>query len=312
MNHELPGAWEDILALLDHAFQPVVSLGDGSAWGYEALLRGHDDAGFEDIREVFDRAFEDRILYALDLRLREKAFRKFAGAGLGEARLFYNLDNRLLEMPDYSTGNTQRLALAAGLPPGRVVFEVSEVDEPGERIRFEEILASYRSQGFRIALDDFGAGYAGLKLLHRAQPDIVKIDRFFVEGSAEDPRKSAFVEKIVSLAHLMGIAVVAEGVETGEELGRMKEAGCDLVQGFVIDRPERDPGRLLRRYPLAAAAGEADRRSFFPGGTVKRDACVATPPVSSRATVAEVLARFRKDPDLTILPVVDGLSLIHI
>jgi EAL domain-containing protein (putative c-di-GMP-specific phosphodiesterase class I) len=255
MVGDFPEAWILALSRLDFAFQPIASFADGSAYGYEALLRGWDAAGFQSIAGVFDCAYEERLLYALDLELRRKAFRRFSEAGLGRAKLFYNIDNRLLEMPDYATGNTLRLARETGLEPTRIVFELSELHEPGGGSCFDRILSAYRSQGFLIALDDFGTGYAGLKLLYRAEPDIVKIDRYFVGGAAEDPRKASFLEKIAGMAHLMGISVVAEGIETEVELRLCSDSGCDMAQGFFIAKPSLEMESLKSTYPDVASAG---------------------------------------------------------
>ena len=164
MNATLPKDWVDALDLLDHAFQPIASLADGTAYGFEALLRGWDQAGFASIAEVFERAYEERVLYALDLELRLKAFRKFASAGQGKAKLFYNVDNRLLQMPDYSTGNTQRIAEGSGLTPSRIVIELSELHEPDHRTGFDRVVAAYRNQGFRIAARRLRDGLRGAQV----------------------------------------------------------------------------------------------------------------------------------------------------
>ncbi|MEI6877315.1 MAG: EAL domain-containing protein, partial [Spirochaetota bacterium] len=254
MDRTLPTPWRIALSKFDYAFQPIALYSDGSVYGFEALLRGWDTAGFAGIGEVFDLAYSANLLYALDLELRRKAFSKFAASGMDQAKIFYNLDNRLLQMPDYSTGNTLRIADEAGLPATRVVLEVSELHEPSDS-GFDRIISSYLNQGFRIALDDFGSGYAGLKLLDRAEPDIVKIDRYFVDGLGEDPRKAAFLGKIVAMSHLMGITVLAEGVETTQELKLCADVGCDMVQGYHIARPNLDFGELRPDYDAALAAG---------------------------------------------------------
>lgn len=298
-----PG-WEGILSRLRYAFQPIVRFSDGVLYGFEALLRGWEEAGFGSIHEVFDRAFEDDLLYALDLRLREKAVRKLAAAEAGRAKLFYNVDNRLLVMPDYAPGSTAALAEAAGLSASRIVVELSERHDPGDEDRFDGILESYKRQGFRVALDDFGSGFAGLKLLYRADPDIVKIDRHFVSGSAGDPRKAAFLQKIVDLAHLMGVEVVAEGIETAEEYRICAGAGCDYAQGFYIARPGEDVGAVWRDH-RAPPASSGDRRFTAQAGTVDAEKVRMIQPVREGAGFREILARFRRDPSISVLPVVD-------
>ncbi len=304
MNTVLSPEWSTALTRLQFAFQPIALFANGTTYGFEALLRGWDEAGFGSITEVFDRAYAEGVLYALDLELRAKAFGAFARAGLGKAKIFYNMDNRLLQMPDYATGNTLRIAEAVGLRPSRIVFELSELHEPDSRTGFDRVISAYRNQGFRIALDGFGSGYAGLKLLHRAEPDIVKVDRYFVSGAADDPRKAAFLEKVAGMAHLMGISVVAEGVETEQELRLCARAGCDMVQGFYIARPSLDTASLSLQYPEAAAGGE-DRRAQSQSGRIGEECILRTEPVALGSDIASVLARFRKDPEASMIPVVD-------
>jgi EAL domain-containing protein (putative c-di-GMP-specific phosphodiesterase class I)/GGDEF domain-containing protein len=304
----LPSTWEEAAYRLEHAFQPIARFSDGSVYGFEALLRGWEELGFSGIQEVFDRAYEERILYEFDLALRAKAFRRFARAGLGNAKLFYNLDTRLLEMPGYATGNTLRIAEDSGLPPSRIVFELSELFDPDQGTGFDRIVATYRNQGFRIALDDFGSGYAGLKLLHRAAPDIVKIDRYFVAGSDADPQKGAFLAKIAGLARLMGIRVVAEGVETADEGRVCREAGCDYIQGYLVARPSGDVSSLRAHY--AAAHGlpemEAGERRSAATSLVHPSRVLKPEPISQEAPLSVVLGRFRKEPQSSFIPVVDS------
>jgi EAL domain-containing protein (putative c-di-GMP-specific phosphodiesterase class I)/GGDEF domain-containing protein/CBS domain-containing protein len=304
MDSTLPPPWRLALSRLDYAFQPIALYSDGSVYGFEALLRGWEVAGFGSIAEVFDLAFSANLLYAIDLELRRKAFAKFAASGMDKAKIFYNLDNRLLQMPDYSTGNTLRIAEETGLAPTRIVLELSELHEPSDS-GFDRIISSYRNQGFRIALDDFGSGYAGLKLLDRAEPDIVKIDRYFVDGLGEDPRKSAFLGKIAAMAHLMGISVIAEGVETAQELRLCADSGCDMVQGFHIARPSLDFGSLRPSYDEALAAG-LQRRTARQAGKVGLADVVEVSPVALGAGISEVLSRFAKDPGAIFIPVVNS------
>ncbi|MGO8693266.1 MAG: GGDEF domain-containing protein [Rectinemataceae bacterium] len=305
METQMNQRWRRVLEGLDHAFQPIALLADGSSYGFEALLRGWDTVGFDSIASVFDRAHEEGMLKCLDLELQRRAFAKFARAGFRKSKIFYNVDNRLLQLPNYGTDAILDMAREAGLPASRIVFELSELHEPGHETHFERAIASFRGMGFRIALDDFGSGYAGLKLLHRAEPDIVKIDRYFVGGSALDPRKVAFLEKIVGMAHLMGVTVVAEGVETTEELRICADSGCDMIQGFYIARPSLDLRSLEHSYDAKTREAKGKRGSKSSGGPVVRENVLNTQPIGLRVNLVDVLDRFRKNPELSLLPVVN-------
>lgn len=228
---------------LTYAFQPIRDLNDGHIHGYEALLRGHKDAGFETIDAVFDEAFAVGHLHAVDMELRARACRNFFGhLGTAGPVLFFNLDNRILDSVDYRMGGTQALLSRHGVRADKVCFEISERHKIATDNAIET-LSAYRKQGYRLAIDDFGAGYAGLSLLYDQQPEVLKIDRFFVSDIPRDDKKRVFVTAIVKLAHALDIKVVAEGVETREELEACRAVGCDLAQGWHIGMPEFFPAR---------------------------------------------------------------------
>lgn len=100
--------WEILVKEIDFAYQPIIDINTKKIYGYEALLRNYKNIGFNTINEFFDTAYLDSTLYKVDLLLREKAIKKFKTFTTNE-KLFYNIDNRLLEMPDYSSGNTLNL-----------------------------------------------------------------------------------------------------------------------------------------------------------------------------------------------------------
>lgn len=301
---ELGPAWMRILPSLTHVFQPIVRFADGSLFAFEALLRGWEEAGFENLSEVFDRAWEDRELYALDMALRAKAFRKLAETRHARAKLFYNVDNRLLERPEYVLGTTPRLTAQAGLSASRIVFEVSEKHDPGDGSEFDGVLEFYKRRGFRVALDDFGSGYSGFKLLYRADPNYVKIDRYFIAGSAEDPRKATFLQKIVDMAHIMGIEVVAEGIESAEEYRICAGAGCDYAQGYYISKPLEDIRSCEKFVSDIGRHLPGERRLSVQSGIVGSDKIRMVPPIRRGAGFREILERFRRDTSLHLLPVI--------
>jgi diguanylate cyclase (GGDEF)-like protein len=304
-TNTLSPVWETALGSLHFAFQPIVLASDGRTYGYEALLRGWKDAGFFGIASVFDSAYLDGVLTELDFRLRRKALTDFAAWAPAGTKLFFNLDNRLFRQTGDAMGDTVGIAEGLGLPTSRIAFEISERHELEGDASFENVISLYRDLGFRIAIDDFGSGYAGLKLLQMSEPDIVKIDRHFVSGTGLEPRKAAFLEKMVGMAHLMGVNVVAEGVETEAELGVCVEAGCDMIQGFLIARPCAGSMGFVPGFTLTSGTGAEARRGRSRGAAIA-DSCVrAVEPVRISDSFLEVLARFRKEVNLDILPVVD-------
>jgi EAL domain-containing protein (putative c-di-GMP-specific phosphodiesterase class I)/GGDEF domain-containing protein len=264
----LPGEWEKRVAAFDYAFQPIVNVHTGDAVGFEALLRKHAEAGFRTIQDVFDSAYREGILNGLELRLREKAIVKYTRAAFHAhgglfLNLFLNMDGRTLLSGDYTPGRTRHLLKQYAISPERVSFEISERHDvyTQDSSPVIALIQAYKRQGYRIALDDFGSGYSGLQQLYFAEPEFIKIDRFFISNIETDARKRLFVSKIIKMAHIMGIHVIGEGVETEAEFLVCHAIGCDYVQGYLVQRPTTDTGALLLRYEHIGDLVRNDRRT---------------------------------------------------
>lgn len=254
--NELATQWKQRLELLDIAFQPIVDIHTGVIYGMEALLRGVESVGYNSIGGLFDDAYNENVLYAFDLALREKIIKKFICIDeFHGIKLFINLDNRLLKDSDFSAGNTARILKHCGLHKEMICFELSERHEISDPVLLEHMLEHYKAENYSIAVDDFGSGYAGYKLLYQSTPDFIKIDRFFMDSICRDQKKRILVHGIVSLASELGITVVAEGIETESELITCRELGCHLVQGYFVQKPTTNIHELVSKY---AHVGELD------------------------------------------------------
>lgn len=290
-----------------YAFQPIVGIHSGAASGFEALLRGCDAVGASSVPALFDRLSDLGVLHRAELVLREKAvtaFRTFA-AGSG-ARLFLNLDPRVLDSPDYRPQRTRDLIDRHGLEPSALCFELSESQALGTGGSPSRILDLYRRQGYRLALDDFGTGHSGLKLLYDRQPDLVKIDRYFISGIDADAKKRMMVSSVVQMAKVLGIAIIAEGVETERELMVCKEIGCDLVQGWVVARPTLTPEIPAGGFATVVEINRRDRRRPGGDGPLVREEIVAVPAIRVDATMPDVFEVFRRNKDRNFFPVTDA------
>ncbi len=126
------------------------------------------------------------------------------------------------------------------LPQGCITFEISEKHRFLSSYDAQKAIQTYRKQGFTIALDDFGMGYSGLELLYQADPDFIKIDRFFIQNLEKDPRKYQLVSALVKLSTQLGFEVIAEGIETKAEYLLCKKLGCTYAQGYFIEYPSVD------------------------------------------------------------------------
>ncbi|MEA2049734.1 MAG: EAL domain-containing protein [Campylobacterota bacterium] len=246
--------WVDILDKVDLALQPIVDINTGVCVAHESLLREYKKAGFYSIDDFFDTAFEEKVLFGVDIVLREKALLKFKKIydKNPTISLFYNIDNRVIKMDDYQTGHTDNLLKKLKLPESCVTFEISEKHEFESFIEAKTIFNLYKEQGYKIALDDFGTGYSGLKMLYYMSPDYIKIDRFFITDILNDNKKKIYVANIVNIAHHSNIQVLAEGVETLDELNVCREIGCNLLQGYYVQRPTQNIDEINSVYKIVA------------------------------------------------------------
>ncbi|CAN5629506.1 EAL domain-containing protein [soil metagenome] len=224
-------------------FQPIVKAAnpDGEIFAYECLLRGLDAAGgLVGADVMFEVAEAAGLLFNLDRAARNTAIRRVAEHGV-ESNVFINFNPASIYDPVYCLQSTMNVFEETDLRPEQVVFEITE----GQRIKdprhLLNIIDFYRDAGFRIALDDLGAGYSSLNLLSKLRPDFVKLDIELVRDVGIDPYKTRVAAKILELANGLGIGVVAEGVENEEERHWLSEHGTDYLQGYLFARPASIP-----------------------------------------------------------------------
>jgi diguanylate cyclase (GGDEF)-like protein len=160
-------------------------------------------------------------------------------------KLFYNYDPRILEMADHHYHSMRELLAEFNLTHDSICFELSERHKVEPNQKFKDLLHYFKTAGFKLALDDFGAGFANFELFYHAEPDILKCDRFLIHGIDQDLRKKTFCSHIVALAKLLGVFVVAEGVETEGEFQTCSAIGCDLIQGYYLQKPTLNPEEIL-------------------------------------------------------------------
>jgi EAL domain-containing protein (putative c-di-GMP-specific phosphodiesterase class I) len=216
------------------AFQPIVDLRDGDVFAYEALVRGTDGAGAASILACVN----GQNRYAFDQGCRVKAL-ELAAAGLpkaSNAKLSINFMPNAVYEPRACIRLTLETAERVGFPLNRILFEFTE----SERIDTDhllKILKTYRSMGFTTAIDDFGAGYAGLTLLSKFQPDIVKLDMELVRDIDQSREKRVVLRHTLAMLNEFGILPLCEGVETKQELAVLQDMGVHYIQGYLLARP---------------------------------------------------------------------------
>jgi EAL domain-containing protein (putative c-di-GMP-specific phosphodiesterase class I) len=222
---------------LELHYQPIVQASDLAVRGLEALVRWpHPKRGMIPPSEFIPNVEESGLIIALGdwvLRTAIEQLRRWQDGGLAPDRICVNLSARQLHQPDL----VERIAVLldrGGVDPGRLEIELTE----GVVVQYAEstvqVLRDLRALGVRIAVDDFGTGYSSLAYLTRFPVSTVKIDRAFVVDIERNRVNQAIVNAVTTLAHTIGMHVVAEGIETAEQRDVVIRLGCDEVQGYLV------------------------------------------------------------------------------
>ncbi|MEM7695033.1 MAG: EAL domain-containing protein [Pseudomonadota bacterium] len=218
------------------AFQPIVDGPAGKVFAYEALVRGPNG---EPANTVLDLVTNDD-LYAFDQKARKTAVALAARlfpAGDDGPKLSINVFPNAVYDPVRCLRTTLRAAQVSGFSLRRLMFEITEHERIVDTDKLQAIVNHYAACGFTVALDDFGAGFAGLGLLAEFKPNFLKIDMAIVRDVDLDETRRAIVAGILTTASALGIDVVAEGVETVSEYHALSELGVRYFQGYLLARP---------------------------------------------------------------------------
>ena len=286
---------------LHSLFQPIICLSERRILGYEALTRGPSNSPLHSPIALFAVARQAGRLSELEIACRQSACRRFNEQQL-PGKLFLNVSPESLLEAAHQPGRTLQLLQDLGIAPSQVVIELTEQTPIDDFQLLQTALHHYRAMGFSIALDDLGAGYSSLRLWSELRPDYVKIDRHFIDGIHQDALKREFVGSILQIAKASRAQVIAEGIELPEELAVLTEMGVDLVQGYLLGRPQEHPSRdaraLMPKHDSSAVALNDEGSDL--------SALLNDQPAVQRDTpTATVLEAFRRQANLNSLAVLD-------
>ncbi len=217
------------------AFHPIVDVEREKVWGYEALIRGAEGQSAYSILNQVDEGRQYRFDQACRVKAIELAARLFPH---GEnIKLSINFLPNAVYEPAACLRTSLAAAKTAGFPRENIMFEFTEGEKIEDVGHVERIIDEYRSRGFMTAIDDFGAGYSGLNLISKFQPDLLKIDMDLVRDIDRSPAKQVIIAGIVWMARSLGIIVLAEGIESEAEEATLRAAGIALLQGYRYAKP---------------------------------------------------------------------------
>lgn len=313
---QLTKKWYQAIEKVAYSYQPLVNLQTGETYAVEALLGDVVLSGFPTIEAFFDTAFGETVLFGVDLELCRKAMGRFKDIPFHQKiKLFYNYDPRILEMPEYNTEAFEEVLNALQFPNDSLCFELNEQYKITKSKSFEPLIRGMKKRGFKLALDNFGVGFAGLELFYYSEPDYIKFDHFLINGIDKDYKKQTFCNYIVNLAKLLGVLVVAAGVETLDELKVCKKIGFDLVQGYFIQQPTKSPAEIKQKYPVVVQTSVG----YFP--SVSRDfelidrEIIPLDTIGVNDSIKVLFEKFHDNLRLNFFPVIDKsgfpIGIIH-
>ena len=215
-----------------YAYQPILDVKKHSVFAHEALVRG--PAG-ESAFSVLSRVNEDNR-YKFDQACRVKAIQTAAAISL-PSRLSINFMPNAIYKPELCIRTTLEAARQFNFPVDRIIFETVEGEQVNDGKWLAQVLKEYQRIGFLTAIDDFGAGFAGLNLLADFHPDIIKLDMGLVRDIHVSKSRQAIVRGIAGIASELNIMLVAEGVEVLDEYLCLRDLGIDLMQGYLFSKP---------------------------------------------------------------------------
>ena len=223
-------------------YQPIIAVATGRVTGFEALARWeHPQRGLVGPGEFIELAEDTGLIVPIGRWMMVQACRQVTewhrlGGPWRDLSVSVNLSGRQL-LYDNLPDEVALILMETGLDPARLKLEITESVIVENAARAVDMLTRLRALGVQLHMDDFGTGYSSLSYLHRFQIDTLKIDRSFIHAMGDQGENSEIVRTIVTLARNLGIDVIAEGVETNQQLAQLRALGCGQVQGFLFSRP---------------------------------------------------------------------------
>ncbi|MFM0211630.1 phosphodiesterase [Paraburkholderia sediminicola] len=307
---------EELIARRDLSavFQPVINFDDGAILGYEGLIRGPAGTSLEAPFALFSQALAEGCTLDLEQAAARTCIDAFARLDF-DGKLFLNFSAGAIRQLAEARDDTLALLRHRGVDPQRIVIELTEQSTIPDVAGFLSVISVLRTVGAQFALDDYGTANASMNLWVRLQPDVVKIDRFFIHGISSDSLKFEAVRAMQHFANASGAQLVAEGIEDEADLIVVRDMGIGCGQGYFFGRPHAQPARSVTDD--ARDALRAGHIAVFPettrtvssaspsGGMASAKMMVHAPALPRHATNNDVLELFNRLPDLHAVAVVE-------
>lgn len=291
-------------------FQPIVSLKSGEVYAYEALSRITLKKCSFTIGEAFEIAQEMNCLWALERLCRINSIKASVDKPK-QAKLFLNVDPNIIHDPDFKSGVTRDKLEKYNLSSDDIIFEATERSAIKDMNTFKASLKHYIEQGFCVAVDDVGSGYSGINRIFEINPQYIKIDMEIIRGIEKDELKRSFVSALSQFASDSGIFLIAEGIETPEQLEAVISLKIDYAQGYYLAKPSEKFEKISTevRKEIIRLNRIHSSPTYSPAyfDTVEK-LCKKAPAVSPSASFPDIY-EIMTDPNITEVAVVDDKGI---
>ncbi len=308
-----PSGYEILTDIIENerittVFQPIIDLQTGKTFAVEALSRVIGPSPITNLDDLFEEAQRCNITYRLEKLCRKKALIN-AHLQKIDVPITINVCPSVLKCKEHEEGITSNLVDELFDYRDKVILELTERHFIKDHILFEQTVEYYRRQGFKIAIDDLGAGYTGLKMLTHIEPYMVKIDRSLISNIDKSPKKRMLIEAFVPFCNKINSFVVAEGIETERELDLLISLKVDFGQGYYLAYPEPEVPPISEKADNRIRKLQETPELCWLNKDISN--CVESlvqvvEPVLSTQPVSDVIDRFKQDHSLTCLPVVEN------
>lgn len=291
---------------LTAVFQPILDLHQAKFIGFEGLIRGPENDVLHFPMELFGVARSCGMVAEVEYLSRRVVLESFAGLNL-PGKVFLNISPDILLQKGSRTGETLKYIEALGLQPHQVIIELTENAQTLDYQLLRDATQYYRNMGFEIAIDDLGEGFSGLRLWSEIRPDYVKIDKHFIHNIHLDPVKLQFARSIQEIAAKTGARVIAEGIETKEQLMAVRDLGIAFGQGYYIARPYAQPLKEAAPEVIKSLERiEVERDNLLQNRATVEKLLKPSPSVEPACHNEDVFRMFDTNAELYSIPVVQA------
>lgn len=304
--------------VLAPVFQPIVSLRDGAIYAHEALIRGPQGSPLNMPDALLAAAAGEDLNFEFENACVIAALANW-GALQESGRLFINISAQVLVQVLNQCGHDALRAMVRGFGvlPRAVVLEITEYERVTDMDLLATAVRDIRAEGVSLALDDFGDGRSSLRLWSQLKPEFVKIDKYFTRDISQHADKLKTIQAIQQIASIFDTALVAEGIESEEDLRVLRDLGIAYGQGYFLGRPAPAPREQIEAAALGVmrdrrVAVLPELRRASDAGHIQRIAVVQAPSVESSSTNDDLAALFLANTDLHAVAVVDGTRPVGI